>query len=244
MGRSSHALLTRQATEADVGRGGATLGIVSTASVSRKVSVVEALAVFAIIMAYIWKLRFTHPAFWLPVVALILLSHLVHHERARALGFQAKDFGNCVRRFGPALIGLALAILSAGLLLGTIRPIGFAQSMGSFALYLPWGLFQQYLLNAYFLKRFDTVLSQNAANLLTSGLFCAVHSPNWFLMLVTPVAGYGAVWVYRQYKNLYFLGIAHAMIGFLLFVSVPDSVSHHLNVGPGWSAHPLSSQAR
>ena len=234
----------KQAVKVDVGRSGATLGIVSTASVSRIVSVVEALAVFAIIMAYIWKLRFTHPAFWFPVVALILLSHVLHHERAQALGFQAKDFGNCVRRFGPALIGLALAILSAGLLFGTIRPIGFGQAMGSFALYLPWGLFQQYLMNGYFLKRFDVVLSQNAANVLTSGLFCAVHSPNWFLMLVTPVAGYGAVWVYRRYKNLYFLGLAHAMIGFLLFVAVPDSVSHHLNVGPGRSAPPLSSQAR
>jgi hypothetical protein len=210
---------------------------VSTVAVSSKASVLEALAVFAIIMAYIWKLRFTHPGFWFPVVAFILLSHVAHHERASALGFRAKNFGSCARRFGPALIGLALAMLSAGLLLGTIRPVGFEQAIGSFALYLPWGLFQQYLLNGYFLKRFDMVLSRNAASSMTSVLFCAVHSPNWFLMLVTPVAAYAAVWVYRQYGNLYFLGLAHAVIGFLLFVAVPDSVSHHLNVGPGWFAH-------
>jgi hypothetical protein len=37
---------------------------VSPAAVSRKASVLEALAVFAIIMAYIWKLRFTHPRFF------------------------------------------------------------------------------------------------------------------------------------------------------------------------------------
>jgi membrane protease YdiL (CAAX protease family) len=219
-------------------------GLVSTEPVSPKASVLEALAVFAIIMAYIWKLRFTHPRFWFPVVALILISHVVHRERARALGFRATDFGNCVRRFGPALIGLALAMLTAGLLLGTIRPIGFAQALGSFTLYLPWGLFQQYLLNGYFLNRFDMMLSRNAASILTSVLFCAVHSPNWFLMVVTPVAGYGAVWVYRRYKNLYFLGLAHAMIGFLLFVVVPDSISHHLNVGPRWSGDLISLQSR
>jgi CAAX prenyl protease-like protein len=195
-------------------------------------------------MAYIWKLRFTHPRFWFPVVALILLSHVAHHERAPALGFQAKGFGNCMRRFGPVLIGLALVMLSAGLWLGTLRPIGFEQAIGSFALYLPWGLFQQYLLNGYFLKRFDMALPRNAANGLTAVLFCAVHSPNWFLMLVTPVAGYAAVWVYRQYGNLYFLGVAHAVIGFLLFVAVPDSVSHHLNVGPGWfSLAPVALRA-
>lgn len=211
------------------------------AAISRKASVWEALLVFAIIMAYIWKLRFTHPLFWLPAVALILASHVARHERARALGFRAANFGNCVRRFGPAVIGLALLMLAAGLLLGTMRPIGFKQVMLSFALYLPWGLFQQYLLNGYFLKRFDVVLSQDAANILASALFCVVHTPNWFLMLVTAAAGYGAIWVYRRYKNLYFLGLVHATIGVLLFVVVPDSVSHHLNVGPGWSAHRSAS---
>src|SRR5208283_3013176 len=114
---------------------------VSKVAASRKVGFLEALAVFAIIMAYIWKLRFTHPASWLPAVALILTSHLAHHERAPALGFQAKNFGNCLRRFGPALIGVALAILTAGVALGSIRPLGFGQAMGSFGLYLPWGLF-------------------------------------------------------------------------------------------------------
>jgi membrane protease YdiL (CAAX protease family) len=207
---------------------------VSTAAIWRKASVLEPLAIFAIIMLYIWKWRFTHPSFWLPIVALILVSQVAHRDRARALGFQARNFGICVRRFGPALIGLALAMLSAGLLLGTIRPIGFEQGIQSFALYLPWGLFQQYLLNGYFLTRFETALSRNAASIVTSVLFSVVHSPNWFLMLITPVAAYGAIWVYRRYKNLYFLGLAHATIGFLLFLVVPDSVSHHLRVGPGW----------
>lgn len=188
-------------------------------------------------MAYIWKWRFTHPRLWLPVVALILAAQVAHRDRPPALGLQARNFGVCVRRFGPALIGLALAMLSSGLLLGTVRPIGFKPAIQSFALYLPWGLFQQYLLNGYFLTRFETALSRNAASILTSVLFSVVHSPNWFLMLITPIAAYAAIWVYRQYKNLYFLGLAHATIGFLLFLVVPDSVSHHLRVGPGWSAY-------
>lgn len=194
----------------------------------------EALALFAIIMAYIWKLRFTHPRLWFPAMGLILLSHLAHREKAPALGFQTKDFGICLRRFGPVLIGLAVVMLGAGSWLGTLRPLGFEKALGSFALYLPWGLFQQYLLNGFFLKRFELVLSRSAAGMLASGLFCVVHLPNWFLMSVTLVGGYAAVWVFRKYRNLYFLGLAHAAIGFLLFIVVPDSVSHHLNVGPGW----------
>ena len=68
--------------------------------------------------------------------------------------------------------------------------------------------------------------------LLSALFFSGAHLPNWFLMLVTPVAGYAAIWVYRRYRNLYFLGLAHATIGTLLFLTVPDSWSHHLNIGP------------
>lgn len=220
---------------------GATLEVMPATPVSRRASVLEALVVFAGIMAFIWKLRFTHPWFSLSVIALILVSHLAHRERAQSLGFRAADFGHCLRRFGPLVIGLALFMLTAGLLLGTIRPIGLEPAIRSFALYLPWGLFQQYLLNGYFLKRFDMAFSQKAAAMLASLLFGAAHSPNWFLMLITPVAAWVAIRVYRRYRNLYFLGLAHATLGFLLFVAVPDSVSHHLRVGPGWSAGPAAS---
>lgn len=202
---------------------------------TRKLGFLEPFSVFAGIMAYIWRLRFTHPRSWIPLLGLVVLSHIARRERAPALGFRVKHLGDCVRRLGPALIALALVMCTAGLLLGTIRPIGFEPAAWSLALYLPWGLLQQYLLNAYFLKRFDTLLSPRAAGITTAALFSAVHSPNWFLMLVTPVAGYGAIQVYRRYANLYFLGVAHAIIGFLLFLVVPDSVSHHLNIGPGLS---------
>jgi membrane protease YdiL (CAAX protease family) len=190
---------------------------------------------FVSIMAYIWRLRFTHPWFCLPLLSLVMLSHIARRERAPALGFRVKHLTDCARSFGPALTALALALFGAGVLLGTIRPLGLKHAALALALYLPWGLFQQYLLNAYFLKRFDILFSPRAAGVTTAALFAVVHSPNWFLMLVTAVGGYGATQVYRRYENLYFLGVAHAMIGFLLFLALPDSVTHHLNIGPGWS---------
>jgi hypothetical protein len=33
---------------------------------------------------------------------------------------------------------------------------------------------------------------------------------------------------------MYFLGLAHGTIGSLLFLVIPDSISHHLVVGPGF----------
>jgi hypothetical protein len=53
-------------------------------------------------------------------------------------------------------------------------------------------------------------------------------------MAVALVLGYCSARFYHRYRNLYFLGVAHATVGFLLFLLVPDSISHHLNVGPAW----------
>ena len=201
-----------------------------------KISLLEAFVVFALIMAYIWRWRATHPWSWVPIAALIVASHVAHHESPAAIGFRAANFGECVRRFGPALIVFLLAMGVAASLLGTIRPIGLMPAVESLALYLPWGLMQQYLLNGYYLNRLEMALSRNAASILASALFFAVHSPNWLLMSITLAGAYGAIFVYRRYRNLYFLGLAHAAIGFLLFMAVPDPVSHHLRIGPGWFA--------
>jgi len=198
-----------------------------------KLRLLEPVFMFVGIMAYIWELRFTHPWAWIPLVGWILLSHVIRHERPPALGFRLTNLRDCLRIFGPILLALIFALSIAGVEFGTVRPIGAERGLFSLALYLPWGLFQQYLLNGYFLKRFDTVLAPRPAGVVTAALFATVHSPNWFLMLVTLVAGYAAIQVYRRYANLYFLAIAHAALGFLLFMVVPDSVSHHLNVGPG-----------
>ena len=203
----------------------------------RKLAFLEPLLIFAGIMIYIWKLRFVHPWSWVPLLAIVVLSHVWRHQRATALGFRVQHLWDCLRLFGPVLLALAVILCGVGVLLGTIRHIGVEHAAIALGLYLPWGLFQQYLLNAYFLKRFESVLSPRAAGLTTAALFSAVHSPNWFLMLVTSFGGYGAIQVYRRYSNLWFLGVAHATLGFLLFMAVPDSISHHLNIGPGALLH-------
>ena len=77
-------------------------------------------------------------------------------------------------------------------------------------------------------------MAPRSASLASAALFSGVHLPNWFLMGVTLLAGYCCARLYLRHRNLYFLGIAHATVGFLLFLVVPDSVSHHLVVGPGW----------
>jgi len=189
------------------------------------------------ILAYIWNRRYTHSGAWVGILGLMLLSHLVRREGALNLGFRTRHMGECWREVGPALACLTLVMLACGLLLHTMRPIKAGMALASWAVYVPWGVFQQYVLNGYFLNRFHAVTGRRAASLIAAALFCAAHSPNWFLMLVAFPAGYCSTRIYQRYRNLYFLGLAHATVGFLLFLVVPDSVSHHLRIGPGWFGH-------
>lgn len=194
----------------------------------------EPLLMFGLIMAYIWKLRALHPSLWILIPALMFVSHLLHHERPRALGFVLRGLPSLLKQLAPVLALIAAVLLTSGALLHTLRPIGFRGIAFAFAPYLPWGLVQQYVLNGYFLNRLDAALPTRASAVLAALLFSAAHAPNPFLMAVTLPLGWCATLLYRRTHNLYLLGIAHAVIGLLLFIVIPDSVSHHLRVGPSW----------
>jgi membrane protease YdiL (CAAX protease family) len=199
----------------------------------RKLSLLEPVSLFVFLMAYIWKFRFSRPHFWIAILACMLLSHLLHRESPRTLGFGRHSLRECAHQFAPLLAILSLLLVCAGLMLHTTRRVGFDQAFLALAAYLPWGLLQQYILNGYFLNRFQQSLSPRTAAWVTAAMFAAAHTPNGFLMAVALAGGWCATQVYRRHRNLYFLGIAHATVGFLLYVTVPDSISHHLDVGPG-----------
>ena len=126
------------------------------------------------------------------------------------------------------------------MLLHTLRDITWDSAFFSLLFYCLWGLFQQYLLNGYFVNRFLEAVPKPAYGqvpVLAGTLFSAAHLPNWFLMIVTFAGGYLCAKAYIKRRNLFFLGLAHGILGFLLYLVVPDSVSHHLRVGPGWFTH-------
>ena len=200
----------------------------------RKLALLEPLLLFGMIVAYIWKLRYIHPMCWIVIPALMIVSHLLHHESPRALGFQLHNLADTLSELGPLLILIVVGLLAAGIALGTVRPISSMDALLALAAYLPWGLSQQYALNGYFLNRFEAALSHRGASLLTALFFCAAHAPNPFLLAITLPLGWYSTLVYRRRRNLYVLGIAHAALGLVLLLVVPDSISRHLRVGPGW----------
>jgi hypothetical protein len=209
----------------------------------QKLIVVEAAAGFALIMLYIWRLRFTAPRSWIFVLGFFVLSHILRGERIARLGFRLGNFRECVEAWAPALLLLVLALLAGGVLFATVRPMSVQYGCMCLLAYCPWGILQQYLLNGYIANRLLEVCSARYVPLAAAALFAGAHLPNWFLMAVTFVTGYYSTTIFLRYRNIYFLGLAHAMIGTALFVVVPDSISHHLMVGPGFFRTARSQRA-
>jgi membrane protease YdiL (CAAX protease family) len=201
---------------------------------ARKYAILEPVAIFVAIMAYIWELRFTHPGMFLAILAMMVVSNRVHREDADRLGFRLANLKECCEKFAPGVVLLGLTLLAAGILTQSLRSMRADQAVLAWTAYLPWGVLQQYVLNGYFLNRLEASVSRRAAPAISAALFSGAHMPNWFLMAVTLVFGYVCARIYRRHPNLYFLGAAHATLGFLVLLVVPDSISHHLIVGPGW----------
>src|SRR5258706_5060417 len=174
----------------------------------------EALSIFAMIMLYIWRLRFHNPFCWAIILTLMFASHAFRRETPEKLGFVPTNLKESLARFTPMVLVLALTLLALGSACRTIRHITPQSGFSSLLLYCFWGLFQQYVLNGYFVNRFMEV-SPARAPLLAALLFSAAHAPNWFLMPVTFIGGYYCARVYLSSRNLYFLGLAHGVGGFL-----------------------------
>jgi membrane protease YdiL (CAAX protease family) len=196
----------------------------------------EAGTVFLLLLSYIWFFQARFHSSWMILLAIVLASHVVRGETPAALGLRTAGFADCARRFTIPVLFIAAAGTIAGFALDTIRHVAPWRVAGVLAGYCFWALFQQYLLNGYFVNRlqasFDTKYQYLVAP-MAGAMFAAAHVPNPLLMSVTLVCGAVAAAAYQRHRNLIFLALAHAVIGTMIWLTVPDSVSHHLRVGPG-----------
>jgi membrane protease YdiL (CAAX protease family) len=195
----------------------------------------EALGMFTLIMVYIWRLRLEHPWLWLLMLGMMIGSHVARSERPGWLGFGWRNFRAALPPVILWVFAISGVLLLAGSALGTVRQMTAKQAAANIAGYVVWGLVQQYVLNGYFLNRaleFTGNPRSRLTSLLPALLFSAAHAPNWFLMPVTLAGGFACTLVYRRYRSLYVLALAHGIVGFSLLLVVPDSISAHFLVGP------------
>lgn len=200
------------------------------------VHALEAGTIFFLLLAYIWYLQARVHWSWMVLLAIVLLSHAVRGESPAELGLRRGGFVECARRFAIPVLVVAAAGVIAGFAFDTVRNVAAWRVAGVLIGYCFWALFQQYLLNGYFANRLQASFDGRYQFLvapMAGMMFAAAHVPNPLLMGVTLVGGTVAAFAYQRHRNLFFLAFAHALIGTMLWLVVPDTVSHHLRVGPG-----------
>lgn len=141
----------------------------------------------------------------------------------------------------PAAVVSTIVGVEAAKYAGTFHTL-YAPDFSHVGGYLLWTLYQQFLLQDFFMPRLSSVLSSNAAIGIAAALFALAHLPNIPLVLATLVWGAVSCALFRRYRNVYVLGLAQGLLGLCFAVCVPDVWLHHMRVGLGYLRyHPMHS---
>jgi hypothetical protein len=138
------------------------------------------------------------------------------------------------------VVGIALC-LAAGAVIFALReqtlhgPHSALRLMQGFWGYTIWSFFQQFLLNDFVLRRLLKLTNDRRVAVMgAAGLFALAHLPNPVLTVMTLVWGVAACAIFLRYRNLFTLGMAHAILGICVAVTLPASVQHNMRVGLGY----------
>jgi membrane protease YdiL (CAAX protease family) len=134
----------------------------------------------------------------------------------------------------PAAIALALISVFVASKIGTLHPL-YKGDFTHISGYVLWTIYQQFLLQDYFMDRLLRLLSSEAIAVTIAGtLFAVAHLPNLVLTAATLVWGVVSCALFRRYRNLWALGLAQGLLGLCFAICVPDALHHHLRVGLGY----------
>jgi membrane protease YdiL (CAAX protease family) len=143
----------------------------------------------------------------------------------------------------PAAVVLTVASVLVAKRIGTLHPL-YKADLKHVTGYVLWTIYQQFLLNDYFMPRLTRLLgSEDGAVGLTAVLFAMAHLPNLPLTAATLVWGAVSCGLFQRYRNLYALGLAQGLLGLCFAICVPDALHHHLRVGLGYLRYHGPQQA-
>lgn len=202
---------------------------------SKRAAFLELLAAYGVIEVTLWTPRPAQLYWWWASVAVIAVFTALRRRPLDELGLGLQGLRPTLPAI-PAGVALAALILALGYWNGSLQPLfGPAHVYPHVLAYSLWALAQQFILQAFFYRRVE-VLAGNGfrAVAVTAGLFAAAHIPNPLLVPVTLTGGLATCELFRRYRNLYPLAVAHALVGLALAVSVPDAIQRHMRVGLGY----------
>ncbi len=191
---------------------------------------------YGLILLVLWTPRPYQRVFYLIAALFLAVVTALAFRGWNAMGVRLTNFGRSAWVVGVAAL-LAAATIAAAAQLHTLHtPGGFGALVRRYWGYVLWAFVQQVLLQDFFLRRLLHLLQgrQAAAAFAAAGIFAFAHLPNPVLAPVTLVWGAAACFLFLRYRNLLTLGVAHAIFGITLSVSLPPPVIRGMHVGLGY----------
>ncbi len=196
----------------------------------------EILALYAGILLYIWRWQYSHPYAWVALLVLVVVSHVLHHDRLREMGLTAHEFRPSARIMFPLLAGITVVgVFYALWKHGWVLVFPSAHAWLSLCGYTVWCSFQQYLTQSYFHRRLRTLMTTpHLSSLVIAIMFAGAHIPNPVLMVATFAGGFVFAEVFVRHPNIWPLAVVQAVAGFLIGGLAPAALIHSMRVGPGY----------
>lgn len=202
---------------------------------SRRRDLVELVVGYGLILMVLWTPRpWQKLLYWAPVVWIAVTTWIAFPGWA-AMGWRTANLLRSSWVVGFALC-LAIAAALVAQRMGTLHlPDGPWMFFKTYVGYAIWSFVQQFLLLDFFLGRLLRVMSGRVpAVCLAAGIFALAHLPNPVLTALTLVWGLASCLLFLRYRNLYPLGMAHAIFGICIAVTIPGHVTHNMRVGLGY----------
>src|SRR5207249_435405 len=147
------------------------------------VALLEAAAVVAFLLVYIWIIEprsraYAGPGFVL-FFAFAFLLHLRHNDTAADLGIRLDTFGRALREASIVIVPSLHLAGRLGLRLGGGVALDPGRTALAFFWGYPWALFQQYGLQCVIGRRLaDAIRGDVAHDVACAAIFGALHLPN------------------------------------------------------------------
>ncbi|NLG07596.1 CPBP family intramembrane metalloprotease [Candidatus Peribacteria bacterium] len=160
------------------------------------------------------------------IFAIVIVLAYVLLRIKQSKGNSMKAWGFRLDTLSQSILPYAVFVLIAALVLygygifraNTPLPLSFWYVLG---MYPVWGLSQQFVLQNFVAKNLTALApSLVMRSLLTGGIFACAHIPSLELVIATFIAGCVFTYLHAKYKNIFTLGIAHGILGGLVFYLV------------------------
>jgi membrane protease YdiL (CAAX protease family) len=212
---------------------------------SRRFALIAVVTAYALIEIALWT-RGRTQLVWSLIAATWIIWTIVHQRRPpRDLGIGGRGFAASAWVI-PASLAVCGAMMFTAWKLGTLHDLyGPNPVLYHSAGYLIWALEQEFILQSFFYLNLEELAGNRLRSaMIATVLFASAHIPNPVLVAATLAAGICFTQLFRRYRNIYALGIAHGLLGLTLALSVPNDVHHHMRVGIGYLRyHPNPSAA-